>query len=281
MANYVKLLFLSNEMVGYDYAEPYAGGASVALSLLFEQYASRVHINDLNPSVFAFWNAVLHDTDSLCARIRDVAVTVDEWHRQKAVQQATDPEQLDLAVSTFFLNRTNRSGIIEGGIIGGKNQTGNWKLDARFNKDDLIRRISKIARQSERITLTRRDAACYLRDVVPTLPRSTFLYLDPPYFVKGRGLYQNFYDPDDHAEISAAMDHVERPWLVSYDAAPEIIRLYGRHSLLTYGLSYSAADRYSGAEVMFFSRGLIRPDVDSPAKVKSRVVSKLRMSLLT
>lgn len=281
VANYVKLLFLANDMAGHEYAELYAGGASIALSLLFEEYASRIHINDLNVSVHAFWDAVLHDTDELCSRISKVSVTIDEWHRQKAVQQAEEPEPIDLAFSTFFLNRTNRSGIIEGGIIGGKDQTGAWKLDARFNKTDLVRRIRKIARHASRITLTRLDAAEYLRNVVPALPQTTFFYLDPPYFVKGRGLYQNFYGPDDHAEVAGEVENLKRPWLVSYDAAPEIMALYGQHPMLTYGLSYSAADRYRGAEVMFFSRGLVRPDVDSPAKVRGRVVQGARMELLS
>lgn len=281
VANYMKLLFLRNNLVGYHYVEPYAGGASVALSLLYEAYATHIHINDLNRSVYAFWCAVLTDTEALCARIADTAVTLDEWERQKAVQAAAEPDPLDLAFSTFFLNRTNRSGIIDGGIIGGKNQTGAWKLDARFNRKDLTDRVKKVARHAGRITLTRCDAADYLRTVVPSLPANTFLYLDPPYFVKGQGLYQNAYAPEDHAEIAHEVIELERPWLVSYDAAPEIMDLYAGHTVLTYGLCYSAADRYRGSEAMFYSPGLVWPDVSTPANVRPKVVDSVRLAALS
>jgi DNA adenine methylase len=273
VANFIKLLMLENDLVGHAYVEPYAGGASVALSLLYEEFASEVHINDLNRSVFAFWNAVLNDTDRLCARIVAVAVTMDEWGRQRDVQLSEQPDPLDLAFSTFFLNRTNRSGIIEGGVIGGKNQTGAWKLDARFNKDDLIRRIKKIARYGSRITLTQHDAAHYLGHVLPTFPEATFVYLDPPYYVKGEGLYEHFYHHADHAQIAGLVRDLTHPWVVSYDAAPKVIELYEGFDRITYNLSYSAQDRYRGAEVMFFSPGLQRPDVASPAKIHSKAVA--------
>src|SRR5215218_6813135 len=80
VANFIKLLMLENDLVGHAYAEPYAGGGSVALSLLYEEFASEIHINDLNQSVFAFWNAVLNETEALCRRISDVTVTMQEWH---------------------------------------------------------------------------------------------------------------------------------------------------------------------------------------------------------
>lgn len=280
VANYLKLLFLRNQLVGHHYVEPYAGGASVALSLLYEGYASHIHINDLNRSVYAFWAAVLQNTELLCAKISAADVTVDEWRRQKAVQEMADPDPLDLAFSTFFLNRTNRSGIIDGGIIGGKNQTGEWKLDARFNKVDLVQRIQKVARHAGRITLTQRDAAEYLRTVVPNLPHGTFLYLDPPYYVKGQGLYQNSYVPADHAGIAAEIANLDHPWLVSYDAAPQIMELYAGHPVLTYGLCYSAGDRYRGSEAMFFSPGLTWPDVETPANISPRVVEHARLDAI-
>lgn len=272
VANFLKLLFLRNNLLGHEYVEPYAGGASVALSLLFEEYASHIHINDLNKSIYAFWQAVLVSTDALCARIQNTEVTLREWEVQKKVQLAFDPDPVDLAFSTFFLNRTNRSGIIGGGIIGGKDQTGTWKLDARYNKDDLIRRIQKIARFRSRITLSNVDASAYLTQVVPTLGGNTFIYLDPPYYVKGEGLYEHFYEDADHVEIAACVAALDRPWLVSYDAHPRILSLYQGYQRLIYGLSYSAADRYKGAEVMFFCPEVVRPDLSSPSGISHSAV---------
>jgi DNA adenine methylase len=272
VANYIKLLFLRNGLVGHSYAEIYAGGASVAFALLFEEYASHIYINDLNRSIHAFWSAVLNDTELLCRLIRDTAITMEEWHRQKAVQLATNPDPLDLAFSTFFLNRTNRSGIILAGVIGGKNQSGAWKLDVRFNKNDLIQRIQKIARHRSRITLTRTDAAEYIRKELVTLTRDLLVYLDPPYYVKGEGLYEHSYTHENHAEIAGLVREIRQPYLVSYDAAPEILTLYKDWEETQYSLYYSAGERQIGSEVMFFSPGLARPDVPTPANVDKQIV---------
>ena len=141
LSQFVADIIQDNGLTGGHYVEPYAGGSAVALSLLMLEYASHVHINDLNRSVHAFWEAVLSDTDRLCARIKSKRISMAEWNRQRAIQADLDADPLDLAYSTFFLNRTNRSGIILGGVIGGKNQDGPWKLNARFNKLDLIQRI--------------------------------------------------------------------------------------------------------------------------------------------
>lgn len=279
VANFVKLLLLDNEFTGGEYVEPYAGGASVALALLFESYASHIHINDIDRSVHAFWRTVLDDTDELCKRIRDTKVTIAEWHRQRAVQAADDVCEIDLAFSTFFMNRCNRSGIISGGIIGGKQQTGGWKLDARYNKDDLIRRIEKVARFRSRISLTDEDAHDFLGTWTTPPDEATFIYLDPPYYVKGEGLYENFYEHEHHVAIAKRVRQLKTPWLVSYDAAPEILELYPRAASRRYSLSYSAADRYSGREVMFFSRRMVVPDVDSPAGITVRQVDQARRAI--
>jgi len=278
VANYIKLLLLENNLIGCDYVEPYAGGASVALSLLFEEYADHIHINDLNRSVHAFWKVVLGRPEDLCDLIANVTVDTEQWHRQRAIQDEDDPDEFDLAFSTFFLNRTSRSGIVGGGIIGGLDQTGTWKIDARFNRNDMIRRISKIARYRSRITVSGLDAAKYVTEVLPGIT-SPFIYLDPPYYVKGEGLYQNFYRHSDHEEIASLVSKLRAPWLVSYDSAPVIGELYGAFPSIGYDLSYSAQRRHRGAELMFFSPGLVLPDVPSPANVPFHVVDDFRVAL--
>lgn len=278
VANFLKLLYLENDLIGTEYFELYAGGASVALSLLYEDFASHVHINDINRSVHAFWQVALNDPDGLCRKITDTPVTVDEWKRQKAVQAATDPTDLELGFSTFFLNRTNRSGIIGGGIIGGHQQDGGWKIDARYNKPELCKRIRKVARFKSRITLTRTDAAQLLDDISGRDADSTFVYLDPPYYVKGKGLYDNFYEHQDHVLIAQRVQALRCPWVVSYDAVPEILSLYGSIRSLRYSLNYSAAEAHRGSEAMFFSRSLQIPPTNSAAGITMRQVSQARQS---
>ncbi|MBA7560759.1 hypothetical protein ES708_02390 [subsurface metagenome] len=266
----MRLVVEENNLINGHYVEPYAGGAGIALHLLFSGYASHVHINDLNNSIHAFWQVVLEDTDNMCRLINDTLVDIDTWLRQKEVQ--VHPERystLELGFSTFFLNRTNRSGIISGGVIGGKNQDGPWKLDARYNKTNLISRIEKISRFSDHITIYNQDAAEFIAEVIPTLPLQSVVYLDPPYYSKGRGLYEDHYGFDDHLTVSSLVGDIHQKWIISYDDAPEIRGMYQQYRNLPYQLSYSAADRYKGAEIMFFSDDLLIPDIDNPAKVRA------------
>jgi DNA adenine methylase len=277
LANFMKLVFLENNLVGSDYVELYAGGASVALDLLYEEFAAHIHINDLSRSVHTFWKVVLERPNDLCDRIIHCPVTVKEWDRQRKIQSRPKPNDLDLAFSTFFLNRTCRSGIIGGGIVGGRNQNGTWKIGARYNKDDLVKRIRRVSRFSSRITLTRIDAGQYIKSRLPTISNA-FVYLDPPYFVKGRGLYEDFYQLEDHVKISEVVkDMVQCRWIVSYDSVRPIRQLYAAFPRRSYALSYSAADRYQGAEIMFFHPGLKIPRVKSPACISTNFVDKKRL----
>lgn len=266
---FLKLVFEQNGLLGGHYVEPYAGGAGVALNLLIDDYASSIHLNDLNTSVFAFWHSVLNESELLCQRISDTEITMDEWYKQKAIlSDHSNHSLIDIGFSTFFLNRTNRSGILLAGVIGGKGQEGEWKLDARFNKVDLIGRIEKIALLRDQIHLYNLDAGDLINKVLPSLPSKTLVYLDPPYYVKGKGLYQNHYQHDDHVAIANLVkEKIKQPWIVSYDHTTEIDDMYTGLSNITYGINYSLQNRYKGAEVMFFSDRLIVPDVQNPAKL--------------
>lgn len=271
LTDYIKLIIEKNNLLDGVYVEPYAGGSSIALALLFDEYVSQIHINDLNKSVYSFWNSVLTQSEALCDLIQNVDVSIDEWFRQKEIQKnAAKVSVLELGFSTFFLNRTNRSGIIKAGVIGGKGQSGVWKLDARFNKVDLIQRIKKIARFRSRISLHNLDAKALIETLLPTLPTKTLIYLDPPYYVKGEGLYDSFYSHADHVEVARLVQKsIKQSWIVSYDAEPEIEKLYSKCQSITYGLNYSAQDRYEGAEYMFFSKKLVIPDIKNPVGLKA------------
>lgn len=272
ISNFVKLLMIENDLVGHDYVEPYAGGASVALTLLYEGYADRAFINDLNPGIHAFWASALTQTDALCDLIEKTPVTVDVWQEQRKIIASPEAEGLELGFATFFLNRTNRSGIIAGGVIGGLDQAGAWKIDARYNKEALIQRIRKIGRHRSRISLSNEDAVEYVKTWQDPATDRAFLYLDPPYFDKGERLYDNFYDASDHAQIAGAVEALTHPWIVSYDATPEITKLYPDAMMIRYGLTYSAANkRVQGSEIMFFSEGLTVPE-QMPAGITARQV---------
>ncbi len=262
LADFIKAVFRANRLLDGVYLEPYAGGASVALTLLFEEYASEVYINDLDRAIFAFWHSVVHEPDRLCRLVRDARVTPDQWARQRRVySRAATAPLLDLGFAAFFLNRTNRSGIIgSAGMIGGGGQRGRWRLDARYNGPELAERIARVARYRDRIRVFNLDAGAFLRQCAGTLTNQTLAYLDPPYYVKGQQrLYANYYADADHAEIAALLPALPFPWVVSYDDAPQIRRLYKRYRRTGYSLRYTAAQRRSGAEVIFLSDGLAIP----------------------
>ncbi|MBO9496483.1 DNA adenine methylase [Thalassotalea sp. G20_0] len=252
-----------NNLIGGDYAELYAGGAGIAISLLLSGVVNRIHINDLNPSIHAFWYSVIHDTEDLCHLIEKTPVNMEQWYLQREIQLEANINLLKLGFSTFFLNRTNRSGIIKAGVIGGKDQKGKWKLDARYNKPDLIDRIKRIGALSNQISLYKYDACAFIRHVLPTIPDRSLVYLDPPYYNKGKELYQNHYQHKDHENIARLVNNIKQPWLITYDNVPEIKDIYSGHRTSDFGLNYSAQKSYKGSELL-----IAKPDLKLPSSVK-------------
>jgi len=264
LAQYVIDLIEANDLTGGHYVETYAGGAGVAITLLYLEYASHVHLNDVDPAVYSFWKAVVDEPDDMVRLVRETPITLEERARQKAIYRDPNSTTLERGYATFFLNRTNRSGIIHGGVIGGNAQSGAFKIDARFNRVELARRIEKVASYAPRISLYNKDAADFIADDLPALRGKVLVCLDPPYYANGRRLYRNTYKHDDHAKIAGLVGTIPHAWIVSYDNAPEICSLYARHRQQTFGLGYSANTRYQGTEVMVFSDRLNVPGEVEP-----------------
>lgn len=253
---FMKSLLEENDMVGTNYAEPYAGGAGLALRLLMENLVNDIYINDYDVSIYAFWDAVLNHPDELCAWIETVPVNIKTWEHYKQVQKnRADVDYLELAKSTFFLNRTNVSGVISGGPIGGMNQAGKYKIDVRFNKKDLIRRIQNVAAFSDRIHLSNRDGIEFIGDIEGQID-NLFIYLDPPYYKKGAFLYLNAFNDEAHTALSEEVARLKSRWLVSYDYQNFILGLYPDKRKLLYQLSQCTSNRI-GDEVLIFDDRLM------------------------
>ncbi|MGB9154775.1 MAG: DNA adenine methylase [Alphaproteobacteria bacterium] len=251
-----------NRLERGHYVEPYAGGCGLALSLLYGGHVSDIHINDLDTAIWSFWDCVLNRTEELVELIQNTPVTIKEWHRQKEIQRTPDTKApLQLAFATFFLNRTNRSGIIKGaGMIGGLSQTGDYKLDCRFNRQELAQRIERIAKYRNRIHLTNSDAIPFMRQMQKRLPENTFFCIDPPYFNKGASLYTNYYDPIEHKKVADAVLKLNHPWIVTYDHAEEIKALYSTRRQFIFDINYSLQTKRIGSELLIASKGLRLPE---------------------
>jgi len=248
-------VFKANRLVDGVYAEPYAGGAGAALFLLFRGYASRIYLNDIDVGVTSFWRAVLGQNERFARQIEAIPLTLEEWDRQKEVYRSAR-SGFELGFAFFYLNRTNRSGIMNGGVIGGRSQEGKWRIDVRFNRADLAGRIRAIGDMKRLISINRGDAMDFLDDFRPPDARRSLFYLDPPYFRKGRDLYPNFYTAEDHGSIANRLSRFNAPWLLTYDDCPEIRQLYGRHQIIESEISYSAREVRRGRELVILGGGL-------------------------
>jgi DNA adenine methylase len=250
--NFVSNLLEENELVGHSYAEPYAGGAGLALRLLFEEYVEKIYINDLDVAIYAFWQTIINEPDKFCRWIDKLVVNMDAWHKYKSIYEKKNAGNLfELAQATFFLNRTNVSGVIKGGVIGGKAQNGKYKINARFKKDVLIERIQKIARYKNRISISNEDGITFAKRI-NNMEEKVFLYLDPPYYGKGADLYMNYFSENDHRVLSSFVKNLDKKWMVSYDNNQFILNLYSEMNRVLYKLSQSASNRV-GNEVLIFS----------------------------
>ena len=267
----VTRILRKNRLERRHYAEPFAGGAGLALALLYEGHVTDIHINDVDASIWAFWYSVLNHTDEFVYRIRKTPITVEEWRAQREIHlQMNEDDPVALGFATFFLNRTNRSGIIKAaGVMGGLDQSGPYKLDCRFNRADLERRICRVAKYRNRIHLTRRDALAFIQDISTNLPITTFFCVDPPYFNKGKGLYTSFYDTEDHAVLANTILSLQNPWIVTYDQVPAISKLYRDRRQYQFDITYSVETKRRATELLIASKGL-----RLPIEVRDRQVSR-------
>jgi DNA-methyltransferase len=252
-----------HEWKDVTYIEPYAGGAGAAISLLLLEKVHRIVINDYDPAIYSFWFSLKERNAEFIERVLNTPVTVEEWEQQKKVYKAANTsDRLSLGFATFFLNRTNRSGILNAGPIGGKQQLGDWKIDARYNKQSLIGKIKLIGLYSDRITVLNEDGV----DVIERYAKdpNSFFYVDPPYFVKGADLYLNAFKLEDHQRLADSLSrHNKAKWLLSYDNEKRILDLYPDRNHRAFELKYSAHyNSKVGSELMIFSDAIDMSIID-------------------
>lgn len=276
LSAFIAKICLDNNINGH-YVEPYSGGASVALFLLLEGFVNKITINDKDRSIYAFWHCVLNKTNQLCELIENAEITVEEWRKQKEIQiNKNTADILDLGFSTFYLNRTNRSGIINAGIMGGVKQNGNYLMNCRFNKIELIQRIRLIAKHKKNIRLYRKDAIKLIDKIQQEAENDNVVfYFDPPYYLKASTLYMNHYQDDNHLNVSEKIKSIQNiKWIVSYDNVPEIKNLYSDCSKKEYSFKHTAYNSRLGQEILFFSPTLKQPDIKDWNPLNFKVIKE-------
>jgi DNA adenine methylase len=285
LSAFIAKICIDNNINGH-YVEPYSGGASVALFLLLEGFVEKITLNDRDRSIYAFWHSVLNKTNQLCELIESAELTIDEWRNQREIQSnKKTSDLLQLGFSTFYLNRTNRSGIINAGVMGGIHQNGNYLMDCRFNKTDLIERIRKIAKKRNQIRLYKKDAIKLIDKIQnESNNENVVFYFDPPYYLKASSLYMNHYEDKNHKIVSEKIKSIKNiKWIVSYDNVPEIRELYSDCQKKEFSFKHTAYEIRDGKEILFFSENISQPKIKnwnpikfklSKGKTKSNIVYK-------
>lgn len=250
-----------NGLLGSTYAEPYAGGAGAAVNLLLGDYVKRIMINDADIAIYSFWKYLREDNQRMIDDVIACDVNLNTWHRMKTIFTTSNEPSYELAFATFFLSRTNRSGILNAGPIGGSSEEAqeraNYKIDCRFNKKELANRIKELGDRRSDIYVSNKDALKFLKDLRNS---KYFVYLDPPYYDKGEYLYMSYYQEEDHQELAKYLRQTDKfSWVLSYDDNEAIKRMYSDFNLFHFPLRYTAQNVKVGWELLCHSFDLKMP----------------------
>lgn len=258
LTEFVSHIIAINNIKNSIYCEPFCGGSGVAINLLLDKKVDKIILNDFDTAIYSFWYAVLNDTQKMIDKISKTDITTQERLKQKEIYmfgQTQKGYSFDLGFATLFLNRTNVSGVIKGGVMGGESQKGKYKIDCRFNKEDIIRRINIIAEYKENIMLHNYEAKDFIFNILQNFSKDNlFIFFDPPYYKQGKNLYTNFFDHKDHEILGMAIKKLDEYfWILTYDNNPEILKIYKEYNPRKYKLQYSAKNKIKETELFFSS----------------------------
>lgn len=225
------------------YAEPFCGGAGAAINLLLDGDVERIQLNDLDRGIYSAWVAIVTETDRFIDKLKSIQVTVPEWKLQKQIAITEGVGyNFDVGFASFFINRTSRAGIVLGsGPIGGYEQLGLWKIDARFYRETMVRRITEIGAKRDQIAVSNQSAVTFIRQIDQCeFPGDTFVFIDPPYYEIGSRLYLDSMGNGGHNELATELKTgALKHWLMTYDDHPEIRKLYRGFNITELEVLYS------------------------------------------
>ncbi|MHB1682965.1 MAG: DNA adenine methylase [Bacilli bacterium] len=265
-ADYVAAVIEANLLSGCTIYEPYAGSASISFEMLIRGFAGKAILIERDPLIYAFWKCVFERTDEIIERIQHVEVTLDTWcnfQQYRVSERVNDDSLIEFGLAGLFFNRTNYSGILGSGPIGGMSQSSEYKIDCRFNKNRVIDQIRSIAELRSLVEVVFDDALLYLRRNASALARGfSFVYADPPYYTQGKKLYRYWYDESQHAQLAELLLKSRYPWLVSYDPHPVIKNLYSESRIQSIYTDYTVRISKRSEELLISNQIIPPPETN-------------------
>lgn len=270
MAPFLRQLLKDNPKIK-NYIEPFAGGAGIAINLLLNNLIDHITLNDYDIAIFCFWKSLVENNKEFMELFENTPITISEWHNQRFIFQNLEKrniknlstsEIIKLGFSTFYMNRTNFSGILRGATpVGGLKQTGKWKLDCEFNKERLRPLLIKIGQKAENITISNLDMVNSLSSLNKGNSNYTdtesLMFIDPPYIKQGKRLYLPIKTMEDHKKIALQIKNLSCHWLLTYDAVNELMDYYNfANNKFIYSLQYKVKTHRQATEFLVISNNL-------------------------
>jgi DNA adenine methylase len=276
LVEYISKFLEFNNLEPELIAEPYAGSGAVAVSLLLEGKVKKALLNENDPMIVAFWKSILYHPDELIERIESTEINLATWNKFRKYLEADAPKKyptMDLGFAFFFFNRTNFSGIVTGGPLGGKSQQSRYSLACRFKKDYLIEKVRKIGDLRGKIKIYHGDGIRFMRKIQKdACDHEVIYYVDPPYFRSGRDLYRRWFTEEDHIELAEFLKSFDSPWLLSYDDSEFIKLLYTESKSQPIYADYQAWRYKRDVKELLFSNNVIPPMIpgteDAPVEIR-------------
>lgn len=218
---------------GEEYVEPFFGGGSVGLNVLKDINVKKIWINDLDLGVASLWTSVIRFPEMLKKVVTEFEPSVELFDKFKDLLQTRPhlkiPEEVvNWGLMKLAIHQISYSGlgVKSGGPLGGRDQKSKYKIDCRWSPSYICKRIDEYHKMFSEVEV--RYNCCSSRDFLAVIDgwKDFIFYLDPPYFVKGRDLYQYGFSNNDHFVLADLLKSTTCKWILSYDDCEEIRELY-------------------------------------------------------
>ena len=262
-----------------QYVEPFFGAGAIGMHFMETSPIKKVFISDYDPAISAFWDTVIFMPDTLCQMVDEFKPSTDAFFKFKELLtsqkifnkmrfSSSRKESVEVAFAKLALHQISYSGLgpMSGGPLGGVSQKSKYKIDCRWNPDNIKKNIRRSHQILSSVDLyqggCRELDFSYAIDIQKDkreweesgvtvthkteYPKNRFFYLDPPYYVKGKELYQYSFTEEHHKDLMTMLKKIEYPWILSYDACTEIKDLYKWASILEIDLTYTINAKEKG-----------------------------------